>query len=105
MCRLLNIFLKIDSDRSGYMDSFEFLMCVDGVRERRRALHAIDATRSARPSAPRPWFRPKLGRDLREIRATVSRSRNSESTRRGSLNSQVGRHRAEPLRGEDLQDF
>ena len=26
VCRLLNIFLKIDSDRSGYMDSFEFLM-------------------------------------------------------------------------------
>ena len=45
VCRLLNIFLKIDSDRGGYMDSFEFLMCVDGVRERRRALHAIDATR------------------------------------------------------------
>ena len=33
-------------------------------------------------SAPRPWFRPKLGHDLREIRSTVSREQHLAQTPR-----------------------
>ena len=45
--------------------------CEDGVCECMRALHAIFMKTFLAISAPRPWFRLKLGHDLREIHATV----------------------------------